>query len=143
MFLLSRGEAARYSLRFAVVAHKQMSAKSVWIGHQIRVPAEAPLGLGCPSSKLPTATQGAPKEEKKTTYLPTYPFLRFFEIFWSEFLGSKYFCGVFGLLMQRNDKNAIKKIEGKRRQENCFFSLSFFGKKLLTWISPKFFVWCF
>jgi hypothetical protein len=40
------------------------------------------------------------KKNKKRGYLPTYLFLRFFEIFRSDF--RKYFCGVFGLLMPRN-----------------------------------------
>ena len=48
------------------------------------------------------------------TYLPTYlPFLRFFEIFRSDF--RKYFYGVFGLRMQRNGQKRDKKTEGKRR----------------------------
>jgi hypothetical protein len=45
--------------------------------------------------------QGALKKKGgKATYLPTYLFLRFFEIFRSDF--RKYVHGVFGLLMQRN-----------------------------------------
>jgi hypothetical protein len=40
-------------------------------------------------------------EGKTKSDVPTYlPFLRFFEIFRSDF--RKYFYGVFGLLMQRN-----------------------------------------
>jgi hypothetical protein len=71
--------------------------------------------------------QGAPKKKKKTG-VPTYlPFLRFFEIFRSDF--RKYFYGVFGLLMQRNgqkrDKFRWEKTKGKK-------NLNFFGQKLLT-----------
>jgi hypothetical protein len=51
--------------------------------------------------------QGAPKKKKKND-VPTYLlFLRFFEIFWSDF--RKYFYGVFGLLMQRNGQKRDKK----------------------------------
>ena len=76
--------------------------------------------------------QGAPKKKKKKRgYLPTYLFLRFFEIFRSDF--RKYFYGVFGLLMQRNgQKRDKKKIDGKRRKEKSFFFLNFFGQKFLT-----------
>jgi hypothetical protein len=58
------------------------------------------------------------RKEKKATCLPNYlPFFAIFEIFRSDF--RKYFYGVFELLMQRNcQENAIKKIEGKKRQEN-------------------------
>ena len=34
-------------------------------------------------------------------------------------------------------KNAIKKIDGKRRKEKSFFFLNFFGQKFLTWTFPK------
>jgi hypothetical protein len=77
------------------------------------------------------AQQGALKEEKKTrrTYLPTF-FLRFFEIFRSDF--RKYVCGVFELLMQRNgQKRDKKKSKGKATGEKI-------GKKFLAWISPIF-----
>jgi hypothetical protein len=78
--------------------------------------------------------QGAPKKRKKND-VPTYlPFLRFFEIFRSDF--RKYFYGVFGLLMQRNGQKRYKtKSMGKdgRGKKN----LNFFGQKLLTWTSPK------
>jgi hypothetical protein len=72
------------------------------------------------------ATRGA--EEKKKSDAPTYlPFLRFFEIFRSEF--RKYFYGVFGLPMQRNGQNAIKKIDGKIRKEKRFFFSQLFRPK--------------
>ena len=69
-------------------------------------------------------TQGAPKEEKKSD-VPTYlPFLRFFEIFRSDF--RKYFYGVFGLLMQRNgQKRDKKKSMGKDERKKVFFSQLF------------------
>jgi hypothetical protein len=60
-----------------------------------------------PKTKTKTKTKnkaltckGRPRGKKNATSLPTYLFLRFFEIFWSGF--RKYFCGVLGLLMQRN-----------------------------------------
>jgi hypothetical protein len=75
------------------------------------------------------------KKQNKTTYLPTYLFLRFFEIFRSDF--RKYFYGVFGLLMQRNgQKRDKKKSKGKDDRKKVFF-LNFFGQKFLTWIFPK------
>jgi hypothetical protein len=50
---------------------------------------------------------------KKATHLPTYFFLRFFDIFRSDF--GKYFCGVFYFLMQRNGQKRDKKqIERKK-----------------------------
>jgi hypothetical protein len=49
--------------------------------------------------RLVRCTQGAPKKKKKKG-VPTCLFLRFFEIFRSDF--RKYFYGVFGLPMQRN-----------------------------------------
>jgi hypothetical protein len=55
----------------------------------------------------PSTIQGTEEKKPKNggTYLPT--FLRFFEIFRSDF--RKYFCGVFGLLMQRNGQKRDKK----------------------------------
>jgi hypothetical protein len=45
-------------------------------------------------------TQGAPKNKKEKSDVPTYlPFLRFFEIFRSDF--RTYFYSAFGLLMQK------------------------------------------
>jgi hypothetical protein len=61
------------------------------------------------------------KRKKRRTYLP---FLRFFEIFWSDF--RKYFYGVFGLLMQRNgQKRDKKKSMGKDERKKVFFSQLF------------------
>jgi hypothetical protein len=75
-------------------------------------------------------TRGAEekKEKKRRTYLPpTYlPFLRFFEIYRSDF--RKYFCGVFGLRMQRNGQKRDKKKSGKDERKKDFFSLNFFGQ---------------
>jgi hypothetical protein len=70
--------------------------------------------------------RGAQGEEKKRGYLPTYFFLRFFEIFRFDF--RKYFNGVFGLLMQRNGQKRDKKKSMGRRQEKSFFSQLFSAK---------------
>jgi hypothetical protein len=45
-------------------------------------------------------SRGAEENKKKKSDVPTYLFLRFFEVFGSDF--RKYFNGVFGLPMQRN-----------------------------------------
>jgi hypothetical protein len=66
-------------------------------------------------------SQGAPPKNKN---VPTF-FLRFFEIFRSDF--RKYVYGAFGLLMQRNGKKRDKKIDGKIRQD--FFSSQLFRPK--------------
>jgi hypothetical protein len=63
------------------------------------------------------------KKKKKATYLPTYLFLKFLRFSGSDF--RKYVCGVSGLLMRETAKNAIKKIEGERRQEKVFFLSTF------------------
>jgi hypothetical protein len=80
--------------------------------------------------------QGAPKQKtnKKAAYLPTYLFLRFFEIFRSDF--RKYFYGVFGLLMLRNGQKRDSFLS-MGKDDRIFFSLNFFGQKFLTWISPQ------
>jgi hypothetical protein len=70
--------------------------------------------------------QGAPKGGEKTTYLPTYLFLRFFEIFRSDF--RKYFYGDFGLLMQRNGQKRDKKMMGKDNRKKVFFLSTFSAK---------------
>jgi hypothetical protein len=84
-----------------------------------------------------THTPRGAKEKKKATYqwyLPTYlPFLRFFEIFRSDF--QKYLYGVFGLPMQRNgQKRYKKKSMGKDGRKKVFFSQLF---------RPKSCLWCF
>jgi hypothetical protein len=84
--------------------------------------------------------QGAPKKKKKkATYLPTYLFLRFFEIFRSDF--RNYFYGVVGLLilMQRNDQKRGKKNRWEKTKDDRkkVFFLNFFGQKFLTWTSFK------
>jgi hypothetical protein len=56
------------------------------------------------------------------------PFLRFFEIFRSDF--RKYFNGVFGLRMQKNGQKRDKKICGKIRKEKSFFSSQLFRPKV-------------
>jgi hypothetical protein len=69
------------------------------------------------------AAKGRQREGKKSD-VPTYLlFLRFFEVFRSDF--RKYFYGVFRLLVQRNGQKRDKKIDGKRRQEKSFFSQLF------------------
>jgi hypothetical protein len=90
--------------------------------------------------------QGAPKPKKKNkkTGVPTYlPFLRFFEIFRSDF--RKYFNGVFGLLVQRNGQKRDKNnFDGKRRKEKSFFFPQLFRPKVFdNRLSPKSFLWCF
>jgi hypothetical protein len=78
--------------------------------------------------------QGAPKKKKQKTGVPTYlPFLRFFEIFRSDF--RKYVFGVFGLLMQRNgQKRDKRKSMGKddripvSDRKKVFFSQLFSAK---------------
>jgi hypothetical protein len=63
-------------------------------------------------------------------------FFEVFEIFRSDF--RKYCNCAFELLVQRNRQTRDKKIEGKEHQEKSFFlSHRFFGKKFLTWTSPK------
>jgi hypothetical protein len=68
------------------------------------------------------------EEKKQKTGVPTYlPFLRFFEIFRSDF--RKYLYGVFGLLMQRNgQKRDKKKSMGKDDRKKVFFSQLFPAK---------------
>jgi hypothetical protein len=57
------------------------------------------------------------KKKKRRTYLL---FLRFFEIFRSDL--RKYFCGVFGLIMQRNgQKRDKRKSMGKDERKKGFF----------------------
>jgi hypothetical protein len=52
-------------------------------------------------AKAKAKARGAEEKKKRRTYLPTFfPFLRFFEIFRSDF--RKYFYRVFELIMQRN-----------------------------------------
>jgi hypothetical protein len=85
--------------------------------------------------------QGAPKKKKQKNDVPTYlPFLRFFEIFRSDF--RKHFYGGFGFLMQRNgQKRDLKKsmVDGKRRKEKKKKISTFPARsqKLLTWTFPK------
>jgi hypothetical protein len=75
--------------------------------------------------------RGAEEEKKKATYLPTYLFLRLFEIFRSDF--RNYLYGVFGLLMQRNgQKRDIKnrwENTSDRKKVPFFSTFNFFGQK--------------
>ena len=83
-----------------------------------------------------TAGQGAQKKKPKKTDVPTYLlFLRFFEIFRSDF--RKYFYGVFGLLMQRNGQKRDKQNRWEKTTGKWFIFLNFFGQKFLTWTFPK------
>jgi hypothetical protein len=74
-----------------------------------------------------THNQGALKK-KKQTGVPTYlPFLRFFEIFRSDF--RKYFYGVFGLLIKRNGQKRDKTNSmGKDERKKVFFFSTFSAK---------------
>jgi hypothetical protein len=59
-------------------------------------------------------------QEKKKSDVPTYLFLRFFDVFRSDF--RKHFYGVFGLLMQRNgqkrdQKKRWEKTTGKKKSQ--------------------------
>jgi hypothetical protein len=72
------------------------------------------------------------KKKKRRTYLP---FLRFFEIFRSDF--RKYFYGVFGSSCRETAKNAIKTNRWEKTKGKKFFFLNFFGQKFLTYIFPQ------
>jgi hypothetical protein len=75
------------------------------------------------SARAPDGARGALKRPQKTTYLvlPTYLFLRCFEIFRSDL--RKKTSGVFGLLMQRNGQKDEKKSKGK--DDRIFFFSTF------------------
>jgi hypothetical protein len=89
--------------------------------------------LVCRSAQVSSAEGGSCKQgalKKKNpknggTYLPTF-FLRFFEIFRSDF--RKYFYGVFGLLMQRNGQKRDKKIRWEKTKGKNFFFSTFSAK---------------
>jgi hypothetical protein len=83
------------------------------------------------------AHQGAPKKNPKKTGVPTYlPFLRFFEIFRSDF--RKYFNGVFGLLMQGNGQKRDKNnFDGKRRKDFFFFPPQLFRPEVFDIDFPQ------
>jgi hypothetical protein len=92
---------------------------------------------GTPNSKgSKLALSKGRRRKRKKNDVPTYlPFLRFFEIFRSDF--RKYLYGVFGLLMQRNGQKRDKtKVDGKRRQEKSFFS-QLFRPKVFDMYFPK------
>jgi hypothetical protein len=88
-------------------------------------------GLGTPCWASLRQLKGRSRKKKKSD-VPTYlPFLRFFEIFRSDF--RKYFYGVFGLLMQRNGQKRDKKNSmGKDERKKVFFFSTFSGQKFLT-----------
>jgi hypothetical protein len=84
------------------------------------------------------ASKGRGRKRKKSdvpTLIPTYffgDFLRF-----SGLISENIFMVFLGSSCRETAKNAIKKIDGKRRQKKKFFFLNFFGQKFLTWTSPK------
>jgi hypothetical protein len=73
-------------------------------------------------------TQGAPKKKKqKRGYLPTYLFLRFFEIFRSDL--ENIFMVFLGSSCRETAKNAIKKMSmGKDERKKVFFFSTFSAK---------------
>jgi hypothetical protein len=78
--------------------------------------------------------------KNKKTDVPTYLlFLRFFEIFRSDF--RKYFYGVFGLLIQRNGEKRDKKTKskGKYDRKRLFFPQLFRPKVFDMDFPQKFF----
>jgi hypothetical protein len=80
--------------------------------------------------------QGALKKEKKNaTYIPTYLFLRFFlKRLRSDF--NKIFLWCFlAPHAEKRPKTRLKKSKGKDDRKK-FFSLNFFGQRLLTWTPP-------
>jgi hypothetical protein len=80
-------------------------------------------------------TRGA-KEKKRKNDVPTYLlFLRFFEIFRSDF--RKYFYGVFGLLMQRNSQKRDKKNRWGKTTGKKFFSPQLFRPKAFDMDFPQ------
>jgi hypothetical protein len=91
--------------------------------------------------------RGAGAEEKiktkRRTNQPTFfgRFLRFSGLILENILMA--FLGSSCMSCRETVKNAIKKIDGKIRQENSFFSLNFFGQKFLTWTYPKGFLGVF
>jgi hypothetical protein len=72
--------------------------------------------------------KGRRNKTKKTTCLPAYLFLRFFEVIRSDF--RKCFYGVFGLPMQRNgQKNAIRKNRWEKTAGKKFLFSQLFQPK--------------
>jgi hypothetical protein len=70
--------------------------------------------------------RGAEEKKKKATYLPTYifgDFLRFLGLIFKNIL-----MVFFGSSCRETAKNAIKKIDGKRRQEKSFLFSTFSAK---------------
>jgi hypothetical protein len=95
-------------------------------------PRAVPAATQSPTTSF---TKGRPRRKKKTG-VPTYlPFLRFFEIFRSDF--RKCFYGVFGLLMQRNGQKGDKTKSMGKDDRISFFSLNFFRPKVFDMYFPK------
>jgi hypothetical protein len=87
-------------------------------------------------SLFSVSAKGRLKNKRRGTYLPTYFFLRLFEIFTSDF--ENVFMAFLGFsYAEKRAKNAIKKIEGKRRQEKSFFS-QLFRQKAFDMDFPQF-----
>jgi hypothetical protein len=80
--------------------------------------------------------QGAPKKKRKKTGVPTYlPFLRFFEIFRSDF---RNIVVVFlGSSCRETAKNAIKENRWGKTTGKKFFFLNFFRPKVFDIYFPK------
>jgi hypothetical protein len=84
--------------------------------------------------QLPAASKGRlRKKEKSDVPSPTYLFLRFLKIFRSDL--KNIFMVFLGSSCRETAKNAIKKIEGKRRQD--FFSSQLFRPKVFDMDFPQ------
>jgi hypothetical protein len=82
-----------------------------------------PAGMGHMAG-FRLVTRGAEERKKKTEVGAMVPVLRFFEIFRSVF--RKYFCDVFGFLMQRNGQKRDKKNQREDdRKKNQAFDMDF------------------
>jgi hypothetical protein len=90
-------------------------------------------------AKRPGHVKG--RQRKKKTYLPTYLFLRFFEIFRSDF--TKYFYGVFGLLMLRNGQKRDKKNRWEKTTGKKFYFSQLFRPKVSDMDFPQKFLMVF
>jgi hypothetical protein len=80
---------------------------------------------------------GATKKKIKKSDVPTY--LPFFEIFlrFSGLISENILMVFLGSSCRETAKNAIKTIEGKRRQETSFFSLNYFRPKAFDMKFPQ------
>jgi hypothetical protein len=86
--------------------------------------------------------KGRRRGGKKTpTYLPTYLFLRFFEI--SGLILENIFMVFLGSSCRETAKNAIKKNRWEKDDRKKKKSSTFSAKSFLHGFSPKIFLWCF